>query len=277
MSDTTTNDHVLKSLHEQAAKSNWTFSIGHTPMLGRNFFGFRREPDWKDKASWHPGTAFALPKTHDCRQEGLVGPVRNQALPVYCGSCWAHGSVAAFEGAIAKATGVLKHLAPQQLVSCQPSFGTCQGGDYAFGFYEKVGANYESDFAYEACNAECNLAAPQHEKAASWGYVGAYDREPTIEEIKSAIFAHGPIAATVACSPSWSAYKGGIYNANDSGDINHIITLVGWNDEEETWLVRNSHGTEWGEEGYMRSKWLGSNGKKCNLLGSTAAFVVYKP
>ena len=71
-----------------------------------------------------------------------------------------------------------------------------------------------------------------------------------------------------------SSYTGGIYNACDSYSINHIVAIVGWDDADQTWIVKNSHGTQFGEQGYMRSKWTDSRGNKCNGLGESAAYVV---
>ena len=259
-------------------ESEWTFTVGVTPMTGLTDFGFRRAPDWKTQARFVvPPLQGSLPAQFDWRGRGIVGPIRDQAAPVYCGSCWAHGTIAALEGAIAMKTGRVPSIAPQQLVSCQPSYGTCGGGDFAFGFYRQVGANYESEFPYEAADIECKEGAPQHEKISDWGYVGSEEREPSIAELKAAIFTYGPIAVTVASSRSWSSYRGGVYNACDSQSINHIVALVGWDDADGTWIVRNSHGTQFGEQGYMRTKQLDRNGQKCNGIGGSAAFAVYTP
>src|SRR6185437_6141806 len=118
------------------------------------------------------------------------------------GSCWAFGTDAALESVIAIATGKQLNLAEQQLVSCRPSYGTCGGGDFAFGFYENQGANYNSDFPYVAADVACNNDAPQHEKITSWGYVGS-GGAPSINEIKQAIYQYGPVAVSVNATSSF--------------------------------------------------------------------------
>jgi len=272
-----TKSEIISELRNEAVTKGWTFEVGDTPMVGRTDFGFRRSADWKKAARWVvPPDVADLPWKWDWRDAGIVGPIRDQASPVYCGSCWAHGTAAAFEGAIALKTGHVPSISPQQLVSCS-SYGTCGGGDFAFGFYRNTGANYESDFPYVADDVNCNRQAAQHEKAAQWGYVGDSRREPSIDELKRAIYTYGPVAVTVASSRSWGAYKGGIYNACDSYSINHIVAIVGWNDEDGTWIVKNSHGTQFGEQGYMRTKRVDSRGNKCNGIGESAAWVVYNP
>merc|ERR1711941_16008 len=50
-------------------------------------------------------------------------------------------------------------------------------------------------------------------------------------------------------------YKGGIYSEPDQGEANHVITVTGWGKTDEGqkfWIVRNSWGTYWGENGYFR-------------------------
>ena len=273
-----TRDEAVQRLRDDARRLGWTFEVGDTPMFGKTDFGFKRGADWQDKASFVvPPVVADLPAKFDWRDKGVVGPIRDQASPVYCGSCWAHGTTAAFEAAVAIKTGVLPDLSPQQLVSCSPSYGTCGGGDFAFGFYKSKGANHEADFPYTARDVSCKSDAAQHEKASSWGYVGSSSREPTIDELKRAIITYGPVAVTVASSRSWGAYKGGIYNACDSYSINHIVAIVGWDDDEGTWIVKNSHGTQFGEDGYMRTKRLDEGGNKCNGIGESAAWVVYTP
>lgn len=270
---------TVQALQEQGRQAGWTFQVGATSMLELSEevgTGFQRDADWKSQAEFVALPPAALPVRFDWRERGVVGPVRDQALPVYCGSCWAHGTTSAFESAIAIKTGRIPTLSVQQLVSCQPSYGTCSGGYAAFGVYKQVGATYESEFPYTARDVACRANAPHHEKASDWGYIGAEDREPTLTEMKTALYNYGPLVVTISSTPSWRAYTGGIYNACDGYDINHIVTLVGWDDTSRTWIIKNSHGTQWGEQGYMRMKYTNSLGQKCNHFGESAAWVTYE-
>jgi C1A family cysteine protease len=85
------------------------------------------------------------------------------------------------------------------------------------------------------------------------------------------------VAATVSASGAWNYYKGGVYNECNSNGTNHIVAIVGWDDSTQSWILKNSHGTGWGEEGFMHIKYTDEYGYKCNRIGETAAFVVYKP
>lgn len=71
---------------------------------------------------------------------------------------------------------------------------------------------------------------------------------------------HGAVSTAIyASDPGFSRYSGGIFDACSTTDINHAVTAVGWNDDEGYWIVKNSWGTTWGEEGFFRMK-MGSCG-----------------
>jgi cathepsin L len=168
-------------------------------------------------------------------------------------------------------------LSEQHLVSCG-KYGTCGGGYYAFGHFEKYGVVYEEDFKYQARNVSCNRSAPTREKAVDWGYAGGRRGNPSIDDIKRAIVKYGPVAATVAVAGAWQNYGGGLYDNCVYSGTNHIVAIVGWDQKEgeDVWIVKNSFGTRWGDQGYMYSKMTDSRGRKCNNLGESAAYVVYK-
>lgn len=275
-----TSKMTLEQLRAYGERAGWTFEVGETPISNlpaEQITGLKVPANWRDLAPFvKPPHHLTLPAKWDWRDEGVVSPIKDQALPQYCGSCWAFGTAASMESAIAIKTGRLPDLSEQQLVSCQPDYGSCSGGYFAFGLYKQKGANYEEDFLYTATNASCRTAAPQHEKAQSWAYVGS-GNEPTVAELKDAIYTYGPIAVTVSASGAWNNYVSGVYNECNRNGTNHIVALVGWNDEDQAWIIKNSHGTVWGEEGYMRMKYTGTDGRKCNRVGESAAFVVYEP
>ncbi len=69
-----------------------------------------------------------------------------------------------------------------------------------------------------------------------------------------------PITAGVCAGDGWNTYSGGIYSTDEPystcyGGTNHQIILTGWNDSTQTWTLRNSWGSGWGDGGYMHIKW----------------------
>ncbi len=272
----------IQQWREQGVREGWTFEVGDNPMLhipkeyrtGYDPMVNRKQLQKLERVS---PLRVAIPKKFDWRELNAVSPIKDQAYPQYCGSCWAFGTVAVVESLIKIATGKDIDIAEQQLVSCSPNYGTCSGGNFAFGFYTKKGANHEEDFPYMADDVSCKSTAAQFEKVDSYAYVGESGRGPSVDEMKQAIYQYGPIAVTVSASGAWSAYKGGIYNACNSNGTNHIVALVGYDDDDQVWILKNSHGTVWGEQGYMRIKYVGTSGHKCNNVGAEAMFARFKP
>lgn len=95
----------------------------------------------------------------------------------------------------------------------------------------------------------------------------------SVEAMKAAV-AKQPITIAINASPIWR-YSSGIYNNRDCGtNLNHGMLLVGYGSENgaEYWIVKNSWGSRWGENGYIRMAidydTTGSNGDKgmCGIL-----------
>jgi hypothetical protein len=109
--------------------------------------------------------------------------------------------------------------------------------------------------------------------------VGDISDRAHVDRLKDALCKFGPLAVTVLATDAFQAYTGGdIFNECASGDINHAVTLIGWDDDKQAWLIKNSWGTGWGdtcgygsERGYM---WIAYG---CNKIGAYAAWVYAQP
>jgi C1A family cysteine protease len=217
-----------------------------------------------------------LPAAYDSRTLSIVPPVRNQNQ---CSSCWAFATVGIMEIAIAKSGGLIQDLSEQFLVSCNKHGWNCKGGDiYAsiyhlnwFGIAQNAaGAVLESDKPYVATNDYCPIAYPHPYVASSFWTIGEGWPKPSVNEIKNAIVDFGAVAVTVCADIDFQNYTGGVYSSSynhcldgsDSPDAtdhtnhpdgtNHAVVLVGWDDATQSWILRNSWGDGWGENGYMR-------------------------
>jgi cathepsin L len=232
------------------------------------FFGFNKNAGTKGHknqlhaaAANHLKPVSELPASVDWRDAGIVTPVKDQG---HCGSCWAFAATAVLESHVAKESGLLFSLSPQQISSCSPNpehcggTGGCEGAtaeigfDYAAsssGLYQEFQYPYNS---YYGEDAECmDYANPV---AAIDGYVKLAENNYTA--LMNAVANFGPIAVSVDAS-DWSSYEGGIFDGCNSvqPDINHAVTLVGYGECEvhgKYWLIRNSWSPAWGESGYMK-------------------------
>jgi len=214
---------------------------------------------------------------------------RNQHIPQYCGSCWAHGSVSALGDRIKiarGAQGIDIDLSVQHILNCG-GVGSCHGGSVA-GPYQWLkgiseqgeGISYETSNPYLACSSEsqvglcphgdwtctpqnvartCSTFPPQGKCTAIKQYPNAsisdYGSISGQAAMQKEIAANGPIACGIDAAPILN-YTSGI--ATDAGSfVDHVISVVGWgNDDTEGqyWIVRNSWGEYWGEMGYIRVK-----------------------
>ena len=215
--------------------------------------------------------AKELPEYWDWNEVvGGTQPIRNQGR---CGSCWAFAAIAVVESVLAiKGMGFSNDFAEQTPVSRCSNTGSCQGGYFTvFNYLRDSGIPWEDQDPYQARNTSCKQGLTSAYKIHDWWYVGQNGRSPTVDEIKSAILRYGPVAVDV--SASFGNYRSGIYNNCNTRRTDHMVTIEGRSNEGEYWIMRNSWGTGWGEDGRMRIKWTGRNGRKCNNIGSTVAAI----
>jgi Papain family cysteine protease len=106
------------------------------------------------------------------------------------------------------------------------------------------------------------------QKATAWGYVKYPPHKlPTVLELKTALIVHGPLVMPIFFDNCLRDYKGGVFNERNMQPPNHALLLVGWDDEKQAWLIKNSWGTKWGENGFGWVKY-GSNN-----IGKYAAWI----
>ncbi|KAL3749679.1 hypothetical protein ACJRO7_010755 [Eucalyptus globulus] len=199
----------------------------------------------------------AVPSSMDWRKKGAVTPIKDQGQ---CGSCWAFSAVGAMEGNNQLTTGKLISLSEQELVDCDTSGEDqgCEGGfmDNAFEFIiGNHGLTTETNYPYQAVDGTCNA----RKEASSAAKITGYEDVPANSE--SALLkavAHQPVSVAIDAGESaFQFYSSGIFTGECGTNLDHGVTAVGYGTSEDGtkyWLVKNSWGTGWGEEGYIRMK-----------------------
>ena len=214
-----------------------------------------------------------LPKEYDIRNLDGVNYAtwdKNQHIPVYCGSCWAHAPTSALSdrmNMMRKGAWPTVELSVQEVINCGGA-GSCHGGidSQVYDYAQSKGIPDQTCQAYEAIDKECNemnqcMDCPPGEdchpvkeykryKVSEYGYCHG------IEKMKAEIYARGPISCFMEVTQEFLDYQGGIFIEHDHNWLGgHAVELTGWGETEDGikyWIGRNSWGTYWGEKGWFR-------------------------
>jgi len=211
-----------------------------------------------------------LPESWDWRNvDGVnyVSEVRDQGG---CGSCYAFSSMGMLESRLKVLTKNTKNytFSPQDIVSCSRLSQGCSGG-----FPFLIAGRYGKDFGVvdETCNpytgldGACSTKKCTRHYTSKYSYVGGYYGGCNEFEMKKSLVHGGPLSVSFEVYSDFMMYKEGVYHHTNlltsSGFqpfelTNHAVLLVGYGHDEalkeDYWIIKNSWGTSWGEQGFFR-------------------------
>jgi len=216
------------------------------------------EGEWESDFVEGPVSASGI----DWRSNGCVNAVKDQGQ---CGSCWAFSAVASTEGAWCISKNRLYSLSEQELVSCDTSCYGCNGGwaDKGINWFKTHNAMTESSYKYTSGstgrNGSCTYSSSNTSPVKTTGYGHVTAKSPSA--MQSALNSHVLSVAIEADQLSFQLYSGGVFsNSNCGTNLDHATNVVGWNSSNNTWIMRNSWGTSWGDKGYMNVEIKSGNG-----------------
>lgn len=232
------------------------------------------------------------PSRYDAREAGLVTSVKNQNQGISLGICWAFTMSSLMETSLLKQGMGTYDLSEEQLAyflynrTDDPLGNTPDDHTYRMSNgvnisregYHKGGngpmaINHLSTWSGMTTEADVPLPAnsstapPDDTKAYDTvAYLrNAYRSTYTTERAKSLIYKFGSAGIHIYYSPSFMKYDTAAYAYPDKNSINHMVTLVGWDDSyakenfsgasqvtsDGAWIAKNSWGPTWGDEGYF--------------------------
>ncbi|ESQ37479.1 hypothetical protein EUTSA_v10002588mg [Eutrema salsugineum] len=211
----------------------------------------------------HKITEAALPETKDWREDGIVSPVKEQG---HCGSCWTFSTTGALEAAYHQAFGKEISLSEQQLVDCAGTFNNfgCHGGlpSQAFEYIRyNGGIDTEEAYPYIGKDSSCRFSA---ENIGVQVLDSVNITQGAEDELKHAVGLVRPVSVAFEVVHEFRFYKKGVFTSNTCGntpmDVNHAVLAVGYGVEDGVpyWLIKNSWGGDWGDNGYFKME-MGKN------------------
>ncbi|KAH8373300.1 hypothetical protein KR200_001435 [Drosophila serrata] len=216
----------------------------------------------------------------DWRQYGYISPVGNQGTE--CLSCWAFSTSGVLEAHLAKKSGRLVAMSQKHLVDCVPTPNNgCYGG------WVSVGFNYTRDHgieplesypSYEPKTDNCRYISRSSKRGAKSYFTLKFGDEKELAEV---VYNIGPVAISINhLYQEFEEYGGGVLNikncTTDRLSLTHSMLVVGFGTDPtrgDYWLIKNSQGTSWGEDGYLR---LARNaGNMCGVASLAQYPIVY--
>lgn len=267
------NDQFVE---EHNADKTQTYTVAHnqfSDMTNAEFVAtyLRAMPrDWSGTGS-RVHEAAATPSSWDWEDKGAVTGVKDQGQ---CGSCWSFSSTGGLEGAYQIKYGKLESFSEQQLVSCDTVGNSgCNGGsmDLAYTWWQSNSPCYEDDYPYTSgttkkdgtCDTSCS--GVYNARVSSHTDVKSNDESA----LASAVYQQPTSVAVDAAGLGWQMYSGGVMTGRCGTNLDHGVLTVGYGSDSGTdyWRVKNSWGTGWGEDGYIRlEKGKDQYGGQCGIL-----------
>lgn len=268
------NRIIRQSGAQWHARENWVSRLSDEELI--RMLGSNEKPT---TSLDYTSTKTNLASQVDWRSQNGVnwlGEIMNQGN---CGSCVAFATVATLEAQLSISSGLPglhPTFSPEQLFAC--GGGGCDRGwmpNNAATFLKNKGivdaacAPYTMGLTAE--DVACAKTTTSCADPASRTYRISEINRPTdgffkrsADRVKEAL-AHGPVMTTMTVYSDFVTYGSGIYrHVTGKSEGGHAVSIVGYDEANRAWIIRNSWGTSWGEKGFARISWDDSSGVGSN-------------
>jgi C1A family cysteine protease len=192
-------------------------------------------------------------RLYDWQHEGIITPVKNQES---CGSCWAFSTTEQIESNWALKHGLPPPLSPQQIVDCDTQSSGCNGGwpQTAYNYVIKIGGlETNAEYPYIDKDGTCKDSGSKAVGISSYQLISKGNEAGMYQFVSET----APLSICLNDN-NLQTYTGNnqILPAStcDPSHVNHCIQITGYltdsNANLAAWNVRNSWGTDWGNDGY---------------------------
>lgn len=177
----------------------------------------------------------------------------------YCSSGYAIAAASILSDRLCMASKKRVAISPQYIIGCDNVTNeNCTKGylHQSFKYYQDTKLLTEECMPYTLgksleCNLKCQKSVEGGDKFT--GICGLDGQEM----IKREIVKNGPVGAAVQIHDDFLTYKSGIYDPDHyvyTYAGSHIVKIIGWGEENNIkyWIIENSWGEDWGEDGYAR-------------------------
>uniref|UniRef100_A0AC35TMD8 Origin recognition complex subunit 2 n=1 Tax=Rhabditophanes sp. KR3021 TaxID=114890 RepID=A0AC35TMD8_9BILA len=197
-------------------------------------------------------TQQIIPDSLNWTALGRVSGVINQWE---CGCCYIASPIQCYEGYMAKKSGILLSYSVQSVLDCW-SEGTCDGGIMPLTF-DYIKNNYippASNYSYLGYKDTCEYDIPK--KNSTFKTMRVQSGNETA--LKIAVATYGPVSVSIYSRlQSFQMYKSGVYyDPNCYGHVvDHSVLITGYGVDPvygKYWIVKNSWGTNYGDQGYIK-------------------------